>query len=94
MKANVYCVKNELTGGYEGLFLFRNGAVAARMLGQQAQRNNMDLNDIQLYEIGEFDMDSGVLTAGTKVSCPLMVRDPIEQKMESVEDSSSRGLDK
>ena len=92
MKANVYCVKNELTGGYEGLFLFRNGAVAARMLGQQAQRNNMDLNDIQLYEIGEFDMDSGVLTAGSKILCPLMVKEPIEDSMDSVE--SSRSIDR
>ena len=84
MKANVYCIKNELTGGYEGLFLFRNSSVAARMLGQQAQRNNMDLNDIRLYEIGEFDMDSGVLTAGSKIRCPLMVKDPIEDPMNPV----------
>lgn len=85
MKANVYCVKNELTGGYEGLFLFRNSSVAARMLGQQAQRNNMDLNDIQLFEIGEFDMDSGVLTAGNKVLCSLMVKEPIEDPLDSVD---------
>ena len=85
MKSNVYCIKNELTGGFEGLFLFRNSAVAARMLGQQAQRNNMDLNDIQLYEIGEFDMDSGVLTAGNKILCPLMVKDPIETPMENID---------
>ena len=87
MKANVYCIKNELTGGYEGLFLFRNPSVAARMLGQQAQRNNMNLNDIQLYEIGEFDMDSGSLTVGDKILCPLMVKEPIENKMNPVEDS-------
>lgn len=87
MKANVYCVKNELTGGYEGLFLFRNQSVAARMIGQQAQRSNMDLNDIQLYEIGEFDMDTGSLTAGSKIACPLLVNDPIETKMSVVDDS-------
>lgn len=87
MKANVYCVKNELTGGYEGLFLFRNPSVAARMIGQQAQRSNMDLNDIQLFEIGEFDMDSGVLTAGNKVACPLLVKDPIETPMDSIDKS-------
>ncbi len=87
MKANVYCVRNELTGGYEGLFLYRNSAVAARMLGQQAQRSNMDLNDIQLYEIGEFDMDTGVLTSGSKVPCPLLVSGPIEDEMTPVDHS-------
>lgn len=86
MKANVYCIKNELTGGYEGLFLFRNEAVASRMLGQQAQRNNMDLNDIQLFEIGEFDMDTGVLIAGNKVPCSLLVNGPIEDEMSPVVD--------
>ncbi len=89
MKGSVYTVKNEITGGFEGLFIYRNDAIAGRMLIDNIQKSHMTLDDIRLYRVGAFDMDSGSLTSHIAVEIPLVVNAPVESKMSPVKDSES-----
>ena len=49
-----------------------NRAVAQRDFGYTMSRNSMIADDCSLYEIGSFDVESGILTAYEK---PLFVQD-------------------
>lgn len=64
MLMNKYVIKNKLNGTYDGIFLFKTDAMAARKVTYdmvQINKTNkvFDLNDIELLKIGTFDNENG-----------------------------------
>jgi len=62
MKSRIYTLKNELNGTYEGLFLYHSDRAAVKILTQNALKQHIDLEEIKLYCVGSFDLDTGCIT--------------------------------
>jgi len=59
----VYTLQDIVAGVYLDPFLARSDEQAIRLLIQQIKRNNMDPNDLRLWNIASFDIETGVLIA-------------------------------
>lgn len=71
MKSRIYTLKNELNGTYEGLFLYHSDRAAVKILTQQAQKQGVDLEEVKLYCVGCFDLDTGSITDVEFTQVPL-----------------------
>ena len=82
MKMNMYVVKNELNGLYEGISLLRTDAMAARTFSDMAAKSGMNQDDFKVYRIGEYDIENGLISDHYAPVCiPLNVKTPIESAM-------------
>lgn len=60
MKMNKYVIKNEVSGIYDGIFLFKTDAMASRKVTFDFLKIDMfDLRDLSLLCIGTFDTETG-----------------------------------
>lgn len=69
MKLKVYAIKDTLNGAYMNPFYLQNDNVAIRAFANVIKYgpddNNIKMNakDMELYKIGEFDEENGMLTS-------------------------------
>lgn len=60
MKMNKYVIKNEVSGIYDGIFLFKTDAMASRKVSFDLSKVDMfDMNDLRLYCTGTYDTETG-----------------------------------
>lgn len=82
MKMNMYVVRNELNGLYEGISLLRTDAMAVRTFGEMASKSGMNQDDFKVYRIGEYDIENGLISDHYAPVCiPLNIKSPLESVM-------------
>lgn len=60
----VYSMRDTVADVYNGLYMFSNDAVACRWFGAVLESDDKIVafkNDMQLFRVGEFNMDTGML---------------------------------
>lgn len=79
-KMNCYVIENLLTGSHTGIYLYRSDAYASRVLADVAKRVNpeLDLSELRLKRIGNFDDESIVFESDNPVVVSWNCRGRIE----------------
>lgn len=78
MIQKIYSLKDTISGSFGGLMLFNIDGVAIRELtsivnNEQAEKIIPHFEDMDLYRVGSFDVDTGVVTS--EVEFVLHVKD-------------------
>ena len=64
MKLNVYCIKDVKVGEFESPFYMKNHATAIRACVDTVEQGKMPYAaDKELFCLGEFDTESGLITS-------------------------------
>lgn len=71
MIQKIYSLKDTISGNFGGLFLFNIDGVAIREMTTIVNSEQVDkviphYEDMDLYSVGSFDVDTGVITSEVK----------------------------
>lgn len=72
MKLNVYAIKDTVVGEFESPVYFKNNGTAIRACSNTiAQGQLTNAKDKQLFCLGEFDTETGIISSDVKFVCNL-----------------------
>lgn len=64
MKLNIYCIKDTVVGEFESPFYMKNHGTAIRACADAIEQGKMpNAKDKQLYCLGEFDTETGIIAS-------------------------------
>lgn len=65
----LYSIRDVVAGSYDGMYMFANDAVAMRWFQLMVTKGTASdiRKDLQLYKVGSFDQDSGMVFECTPV---------------------------
>lgn len=67
MKLNIYCIKDQVVGEFESPFYMKNHGTAIRACSDAINACKIaNARDKQLYVLGEFDTETGVIVSEPK----------------------------